>query len=135
MDFQQISENNKLLLVSRVNGLQERKKDNKILHISGISHLSASYQIPNSSRPIPFPNCALYCRRWSNIRFTRFTVCLGVIENCTLGIGFYRTTFLACLKIVLGGLGNPSLHYWGQDKEKVEIHFLMICNGLKPHDV
>ena len=53
MDFQQISENNKLLLVSTVNGLQERKKDNKISNISDIPHLSASGQIPNSSRPSP----------------------------------------------------------------------------------
>ena len=53
MDFQQISENNKLLLVSTVNGLQERKKDNKILNILDISHLSASGQIRNSSRPSP----------------------------------------------------------------------------------
>ena len=52
MDFQQISENNKLLLVSTENGLQE-KKDNKILNISDISHLSASGQTRNSSRPSP----------------------------------------------------------------------------------
>ena len=52
MDFQHISENNKLLLVSTENGLQE-KKDNKILNISDISHLSASDQIPSSFRTSP----------------------------------------------------------------------------------
>ena len=52
MDFRQISENNKLLLVYTVNGPQERKRQQNIKHID-ISHLSAPGQIHNSFRPSP----------------------------------------------------------------------------------
>ena len=108
MDFQQISENNKLLLVSTVNGLQERKKDNKILHISDISHLSASDQIPNSSRTSP--SLILICTVDGGPKSGLLGL-LGVggngkIVHWVLGS---RTTFL--WKSFTG--------YWGQDKEKV----------------